>query len=143
MVDMWGPQDHYRQMDSAPLEENLRRMDVARQQVAPHASKAVLLRNASTVAAASFADSSVDFVYLDARHDYLGVLQDLRSWWPKLALGGVMAGHDYSWQREPRDAVEARQDPHTQRQDWTLNFDGSVEAAGRTRRPPYQHETEV
>ena len=95
MVDLWDAQQHYRQMDSAPLEENLRRMDIARQQVSPHAAKAVLLRNSSTVAAARFADASVDFVYLDARHTYDAVTDDLKAWWPKVAPGGILAGEDY------------------------------------------------
>ncbi len=41
------------------------------------------------------ADQSLDFVYLDARHDFQGVFSDLIAWWPKLRIGGVIAGHDY------------------------------------------------
>ena len=29
------------------------------------------------------------------RHDYCGVQEDLRNWWPKLRRGGILAGHDY------------------------------------------------
>ena len=42
-----------------------------------------------------FEDNSIDFVYVDARHDYKGVLEDLRLYWPKVRQGGILAGHDY------------------------------------------------
>lgn len=95
MVDLWGPQDHYRQMDSASLAENLKRMEIARRNVEPHAHKATLIRNSSVVAAAGFADASIDFVYLDARHTYDAVRADLLAWWPKVRPGGLVAGEDY------------------------------------------------
>ena len=60
----------------------------------PHAHKATLLRNSSVRAAAGFADSSVDFVYLDARHTYDAVSEDLRAWWRTLRPGGILAGED-------------------------------------------------
>lgn len=43
-----------------------------------------------------FADGTFDFIYVDARHDRLGVLEDLQAWWPKLRRGGLMAGHYYT-----------------------------------------------
>ena len=95
MVDLWAPQEHYRQMDAAPLDENLRRMDIARRNVEPHKHKATLVRNSSVGAAMGFADASVDFVYLDARHTYDAVTEDLEAWWPKVRAGGILAGEDY------------------------------------------------
>lgn len=38
---------------------------------------------------------SLDFVYLDARHDYASVLEDLEAWFDKVRPGGIIAGHDY------------------------------------------------
>jgi FkbM family methyltransferase len=38
---------------------------------------------------------SLDFVYLDARHDYTAVLEDLEAWFDKVRPGGILAGHDY------------------------------------------------
>ena len=49
----------------------------------------------SVDAAKTFADKSLDFVYLDARHDYRSVDEDLRTWWPKMKPNGMFAGHDY------------------------------------------------
>jgi hypothetical protein len=38
---------------------------------------------------------SMDFVYLDARHDYDSVISDLSVWIEKVRPGGVLCGHDY------------------------------------------------
>ena len=34
-------------------------------------------------------------MYLDARHDYDSVKQDLEHWFDKIRAGGIFAGHDY------------------------------------------------
>eukprot|EP00658_Telonema_sp_P-2_P083067 TRINITY_DN8902_c0_g1_i8.p1 TRINITY_DN8902_c0_g1~~TRINITY_DN8902_c0_g1_i8.p1 ORF type:complete len:152 (+),score=56.15 TRINITY_DN8902_c0_g1_i8:46-456(+) len=62
---------------------------------------------------------SFDFIYVDARHDFKGVLVDIDEWWPKLKKGGVFSGHDFL---EQRDLV-----PPIPPQDWTKNYDGTVD----------------
>jgi hypothetical protein len=47
-------------------------------------------------AASLFRDESLDFVLLDARHDYESVAIDIVSWLPKVRSGGVLAGDDYT-----------------------------------------------
>ncbi|MFO0676158.1 MAG: class I SAM-dependent methyltransferase [Polyangiaceae bacterium] len=54
-----------------------------------------VLRERSTVAAGSFADRSVDRLFLDGSHDGPSVRDDLAAWWPKISEGGIFAGHDY------------------------------------------------
>lgn len=49
----------------------------------------------STAAAADFPDGSVDFVFVDGDHTYAAVAADIDAWRPKLAPGGVLAGHDF------------------------------------------------
>ena len=34
-------------------------------------------------------------MYIDGRHDFAGVLEDLVAWWPKLCQGGLLGGHDW------------------------------------------------
>ena len=46
-------------------------------------------------APAQFEDASIDFVYIDARHTYDAVMEDLEAWWPKVRPGGIVAGEDY------------------------------------------------
>ena len=72
--------------------------------------------------ATRFPNSYFDFVYIDARHDYKGVLQDLTDWWPKLKPGGIFAGHDYMTQKEVTK--------ETPNQVWTKNYDGTIDTTG-------------
>ena len=58
-----------------------------------HAIKPIRL--ASVEAAATFEDNSLDFIFIDASHDYVNVKADLNAWYPKLKRTGVFAGHDY------------------------------------------------
>ncbi len=46
----------------------------------------------------SYADGSLDAVYLDAVHTYEDTLAAIRRWQPKVRRGGLLCGHDYvSW----------------------------------------------
>jgi predicted O-methyltransferase YrrM len=47
-------------------------------------------------AATQFKDNTFDFIYIDGDHCEAAVKLDLESWWPKLRIGGTLAGHDYS-----------------------------------------------
>lgn len=53
------------------------------------------MHTTSVDAAATFADNSLDFVFIDADHSYENVKQDINAWLPKVRLGGILAGHDY------------------------------------------------
>jgi lipopolysaccharide biosynthesis glycosyltransferase len=55
-----------------------------------------VLRAPSVEAAGRFADESAALVYLDGNHDHASVKADIEAWWPKVATGGVLMGHDYS-----------------------------------------------
>lgn len=57
--------------------------------------RATLIRKKSVDASAEFRTASLDFIYIDAAHDYSNVMKDLDIWWPKLKVGGVFAGHDF------------------------------------------------
>lgn len=48
-----------------------------------------------SVEAAKQIRSGLDFVYLDACHQYESVVEDVRTWLPKIRKGGLLAGHDY------------------------------------------------
>ncbi len=55
-----------------------------------------LVRDFSNHGARLFQDESLDFIFLDANHTYVAVKEDLELWWPKLKVGGIMAGDDYA-----------------------------------------------
>ena len=152
-VDLWRQQQNY--ADIANLDDRLHSMlrETARatlqEMVARgYARAGTQCANYTSVCAQRYPESHFQFVYVDARHDRLGVLQDLHQWWPKLQRGGLMCGHDYTEQSEPAGDVELIStrragagavltrknwplDPQRTRQDWRLNFDGSRDETGR------------
>ncbi len=56
---------------------------------------ALIMISDSSAASKDWEDSSLDLIYVDAAHEEDKVLLDLQAWWPKLKLGGVIAGDDY------------------------------------------------
>lgn len=54
-----------------------------------------IIRKLSMDALADFEDNSLDFVYLDAGHDFMNFTFDLHHWKDKVRVGGILAGHDY------------------------------------------------
>lgn len=66
-----------------------------RERLAPFGERSAIWRTTSTEAAERVLPASADFVYIDARHDYPSVLDDLGQWYDKVRPGGVLAGHDY------------------------------------------------
>ena len=55
-----------------------------------------LVRKPSIDAADDFEDESLDFVFIDAMHDYENCLMDIKSWEPKVKSGGFVMGHDWN-----------------------------------------------
>ena len=56
------------------------------------------IKERSTDAVKLIADSSLDFVYIDANHTYESVAEDIRLYYPKVKKGGLFSGHDYDYE---------------------------------------------
>jgi hypothetical protein len=72
-----------------------------------------MVRNYSTSVVGLFKKGSIDFIYVDARHDYCGVTEDMNAYYPILKCGGLFAGHDYELKSPSPD------------QDWGVCGNGS------------------
>jgi Predicted O-methyltransferase len=113
LVDLWDKQENYKdianvasQVHEEYYKETLSRLEL-------YKNKIQVYRMYSTEAAKKMVPNSLDFAYIDARHDYCGVMDDLKAYWPLIKPGGIMAGHDYNENSEIRG------------QDWGLCQDGT------------------
>lgn len=91
LVDTWqGSEEHL------PLQYDL--FEVFKKNIEPVAPYVNIKRMDSVSAASTYKDKSLDFVFIDAAHDYENVKADILAWMPKVKSGGHLAGHDYpSW----------------------------------------------
>jgi predicted O-methyltransferase YrrM len=67
-----------------------------------------LVRGRSLPTAATFADGSIDWLFVDADHTYESVRADIAAWAPKVKAGGLFSGHDFAaWPGVTRAVLEA------------------------------------
>ena len=96
-IDPWleSEPDEYVDRANVAQDQHQRFFRTTQDRLAKHGARSEIWRRTSVEAAQHVADGSLDFVYIDARHDYDSVLEDLTAWFPKLKPGGLIAGHDY------------------------------------------------
>jgi len=58
--------------------------------------KVEIIKGASVGVSQMFNDNSLDFIYIDANHQYCAVGADIDNWTHKVKIGGVVSGHDYN-----------------------------------------------
>lgn len=126
LVDLWARQNSYKDIANVKDEEHLKYKQKALSRVSHFKTRTNIevCHNYTTSCADLYQRRGelFDFIYVDARHDYKGVLEDLQRWWPLLKPGGILAGHDY---------VDQMDGPSQSNQDWTINFDGTKDESGR------------
>jgi hypothetical protein len=79
------------------------------------ADRITLIISDSVNASRLFTDASIDWVHLDARHDYESVCADIRAWLPKLKSHGWISGDDYDevkWPSVVRAVSDLLPDAH-------------------------------
>jgi predicted O-methyltransferase YrrM len=89
LVDLWAPSSaRY----GAPA------LDAVRARLAPELADgtAEIVRAYSWDGIASLPERSLDWVYIDAAHDYDSVRRDLEACLPRMREGAIIAGHDYT-----------------------------------------------
>jgi hypothetical protein len=96
-IDPWlsADPDEYVDRSNVSQDEFDRYYEETRERLSGYGSRSDIWRMTSVEAAVKVPDHSFDFVYIDARHDYESVKEDLEAWCSKVRPGGIMAGHDY------------------------------------------------
>lgn len=90
LVDPWCPLDNYEKKFGYDRDKDFKLVTDRFKCYGKHVQ---IQREFSFVASAKVPDG-LDFVYIDARHEYEYVKQDINLWWPKLQPKGILAGHD-------------------------------------------------
>ncbi len=107
------PYVDYLEYEGEEFSEQLRRDSmlfnkISRQIIRNSRNKVTFIRDFSSNAHSQIPDNWADFIFIDGNHEYKYVLEDLENFWPKVAIGGYMTGHDY-WHRSIEHGGDFRQ----------------------------------
>jgi FkbM family methyltransferase len=96
-VDPWRtfPAESYVDIANVPQEVHDGFLKETTDRLAQFGDRSTIWRATSREASEVIPRHSLDFVYLDGRHDYASVLEDIADWWDKVRPGGILCGHDY------------------------------------------------
>lgn len=90
-IDAWAAYHGYRDHTTQSKIDDI--YERAKQRLAPYNDK--LIKGYSLEVAETIPDESLDFVYIDANHEFVHVVNDIAAWERKVKVGGIIAGHDY------------------------------------------------
>jgi hypothetical protein len=91
-VDVWEKYPGFREY----TDRITKYFEEAKEKLKPYDT--VIVKKFSMDAVKDFADGSLDFVYIDAAHDFKNVTDDVCEWAKKVRIGGIVFGHDYKEQ---------------------------------------------
>jgi predicted O-methyltransferase YrrM len=104
VIDTWqGSPEHvetFKDLGYEPEDKNILYKEFLRN-MAPVKHIINPLRTDSVTGGKLYPDESLDFVFIDAGHEYEDVKNDLLTWCPKVKKGGIIAGHDYFFPSDP------------------------------------------
>jgi predicted O-methyltransferase YrrM len=93
LVDVWRQQENYKDFANVDDGRQMGKLAHTVQRLRPYAAKTVYHIAYSAEAVRTVGE--LDFVYIDARHDYCGVSEDLRLYFDAMARCAVMSGDDF------------------------------------------------
>lgn len=112
-VDDWDPNNDIKNYTTSNNTTHEKAFNTFLKNIEPLSTIINYKRIDSVSASKAYDDESLDFVFIDAAHDYDNVMNDIISWYPKVKRGGIIAGHDYYWNKREagekqtvRDAVD-------------------------------------
>jgi len=97
LVDLWGKEEGYDEPGTDTASDKDKNLRQTRGRMKEWVKKGIVefFVMRSTDASKHLPDNHFDYIYLDARHDYCAVKDDIKHYWPKLRPGGILGGHDY------------------------------------------------
>jgi len=116
-VDTWsGSQEHLNE-DSDCYDPRIKEKDWLYnkflENMKPLEGHFIAKRKPSVEAAKDFLDGSLDFVFIDASHDYDNVIADLEAWYPKMRVceccghsEAIFTGHDFNSEGVNRAVID-------------------------------------
>lgn len=108
-IDTWDGSEEHLDEKSPYYEPILKTKDglynLFLQNIKPVKSVINVIKKTSIDASTMYNKESLDFIFIDASHDYNNVCSDIKAWLPKLKMRGILAGHDVSFDGVKR-AVE-------------------------------------
>jgi len=90
VVDCWEAYPEYREKMQPKIDEYER---IARERLG---DRCKIIKAYSLDAVKEFEDESLDFVFIDANHEFRQVIDDIDEWSRKVKKGGVVMGHDFT-----------------------------------------------
>ena len=93
-IDPWASYEGYNEKRMSDQHELDRRYEKSRRRLSTYPN-CELIKDFSMNAVKKFPPNSLDFVYIDANHDYKYVLEDIEAWAKVVKPGGIVSGHDY------------------------------------------------
>jgi Methyltransferase domain len=106
-IDRWGDDDfngYWADFDKNGIGNEIYQTFV--KNIEPIKDAINVIRANSWESASLYEDASLDFVFIDADHEYESVVKDITAWLPKVKSGGVLAGHDYAWSEKVQRACD-------------------------------------
>lgn len=95
LIDPWRHLENWDCSLNLSDEEMEKKYLITFENVQEFGDRAVIIRKESLKAEIDIPDESLDFVYIDANHEYEAIMADLEAWYKKVRRGGIVAGHDY------------------------------------------------
>jgi len=119
LIDIWERQSNYN--DRANVNNDIQESyyQETLHNIHPWKDKVTILRGRSSIMCHEIPNDSLDWVFIDARHDYLGCKEDIECYYPKVKRGGIVSGHDYMTAADVKRV--------TPDQDWSICEDGTIE----------------